>query len=61
MRKPCLKTIEDLQKAVGYPVENVVLSNQVHETKILRVDEKRLWQRCCQRIGYHWHRRIDYE
>lgn len=27
-------------KAVGYPVENVVLSNQVHETKILRVDEK---------------------
>lgn len=38
--KAVLENHRRFAKAVGYPVENVVLSNQVHETKILRVDEK---------------------
>lgn len=38
--KAVLENHRRFAKAVGYPVKNVVLSNQVHETKILRVDEK---------------------
>jgi len=38
--KAVLENHRRFANAVGYPVENVVLSNQVHETKILRVDEK---------------------